>query len=285
MYGDPSLYQWSQGSGYVVGVAAQVVLTGGAGAVKSGVTSVAKVVPRLVTDLPGVLADAGSAIKTGVAALKNVPQLVSGLPRAVASAASELGSGVMNTIRAPGEAISALRAGLNNPWDTVGGIFGTPASAASASETATAATTTADAAGSDFAAMDSFLDNGSTVHHSTTATAIGDDVQTINNFDKSFGAAGHDVIVHSTVAEDGSIAFSTNGMPTNVNQIAQAVLDNPDYVPGTPIQLVTCHGACGLADDLSAALGGTTVTALDDIVDLDPFTGLLRGARDFYGIE
>ncbi len=147
VYGDPSLYQWSQGSGYVVGVAAQVVLTGGAGAVKSGVTSVAKVVPRLVTDLPGVLADAGSALRSGVAALKNVPELVTGLPKTIVSTVKALGSGTMNVLKAPGEALSALKAGLGNSWDTVGGIFGTPASAATATGTAnTSATVTADVA-------------------------------------------------------------------------------------------------------------------------------------------
>jgi hypothetical protein len=68
----------------------------------------------------------------------------------------------------------------------------------------------------------------------------------------------------------------TNGMPTHTQQIADAVLSNPAYVRGSPVQLVTCHGACGLADELSQALGGARVTASPYRVDLDPATGLLR---------
>ena len=54
------------------------------------------------------------------------------------------------------------------------------------------------------------------------------------------------------------------------------MLANPSYVPGSPIQLVTCYGACGLADELSQALGGAKVTASPHQVDLAASTGLLR---------
>jgi hypothetical protein len=123
--------------------------------------------------------------------------------------------------------------------------------------------------------MDSFLDNGATVHHSGTATAIGDDANTLTNFGRSQGSAGHDVVVHGQVV-NGQANFVTNGMPTHTQQIADAVLSNPSYVRGSPVQLVTCHGACGLADELSHALGGARVTASPHLVDLDPATGLLR---------
>jgi hypothetical protein len=127
----------------------------------------------------------------------------------------------------------------------------------------------------DRAGMDSFLDNGSTVSHSGTATAIGDDANTLTNFGRSQGSAGHDVIVHGQVV-DGQASVVTNGMPTHTQQIADAVLSNPAYVRGSPVQLVTCHGACGLADELFQALGGARVTASPYRVDLDPATGLLR---------
>ncbi len=231
VYGDPGLYKYSQASGYVVGVAAQVVLTGGAGALKSGVTSVAKVAPRLVTDLPGVLADAGSALRSGVAALKNVPQLVSGLPRAVASAASELGSGVMNTIRAPGEAISALRAGLNNPWDTIGGIFGTPASAATASETATAATTTADAAVATSepatASLAADFDAGR-----SQAKALLTQAQRNERIAQEFTAGPRAAEIHTSAGQDLIVhPFSSGGSSVTTTETLKFYAESPTYGP------------------------------------------------------
>jgi RHS repeat-associated protein len=123
--------------------------------------------------------------------------------------------------------------------------------------------------------MDTALENGATVRHSSTATAIGDDANTLTNFERSKGAAGHDVIVHGRVIE-GEGFFITNGYPTHVQQIADAVLANPAYIPGTPIQLVTCYGAVGLAKELSEALGGVGVKASPFKVDLAKSTGLLR---------
>jgi len=126
--------------------------------------------------------------------------------------------------------------------------------------------------------MDSFLANGSTVNHSGSATAIGDDAATLVNFGRSQGAAGHDVIVHGQVI-DGEAFFVTNGLPTHPQQIADVVLSNPGYVPGSPVQLVTCYGACGLADELSVALGGVPVSASPYRVQIDPVTGLLLEAK------
>ena len=125
-------------------------------------------------------------------------------------------------------------------------------------------------AAEDASTMNSFLDNGATVSHSRTATAIGDDANTIQNFARSRGAAGHDVIVHGDA--DGN--FRVNGMITNSQQIADAILENPDY-SGEPISLVTCNGACGAAQELGEILGVSVTASLFD-VDLDPITGLLR---------
>lgn len=128
--------------------------------------------------------------------------------------------------------------------------------------------------------MDSFTATGSTIHHSPTATAIGDDVATDINFNRSQGAAGHDVIVHGMI-RDGEAFFVVDGLPTNTQQIAAAILENPDYVPGTPIQLASCFAGCpvnggaSLADELSEALGGVTVTSSTSRVQIDPVTGLL----------
>ena len=121
------------------------------------------------------------------------------------------------------------------------------------------------------------LTSGDTVRHSATATAIGDDWATSENFARSQGAAGHDVIVHAGPdAAAGEIQFYVNDNFSHAQQIADAVSANPAYTGG-PINLVTCYGACGPAQELSAALGGVQVNALSVQVDLNARTGLLRG--------
>ncbi|HWU32162.1 MAG TPA: RHS repeat-associated core domain-containing protein [Marmoricola sp.] len=118
------------------------------------------------------------------------------------------------------------------------------------------------------APMDSFL--AASVSESSTATAIGDDANTLQNFARSRGAAGHDVIVHG----DAEGNFRVNGNITHPQQIADAILGNPGY-RGGPINLVTCHGACGAAQELSEIMG-VHVNALTGPVDLHPVTGLIR---------
>jgi RHS repeat-associated protein len=132
----------------------------------------------------------------------------------------------------------------------------------------------AEAAESDAATMGGFTESGSTIHDSPTATAIGDDPDTLQNLARSQGAAGHDVIVHGELV-DGEGQFIVDGNITNPQQIADAVLSNSDYVEGTPINLVTCYGGCGPAQELSEILG-VPVNASQGLVDLDPETGLLR---------
>ncbi|MFZ2503066.1 MAG: RHS repeat-associated core domain-containing protein [Nocardioides sp.] len=120
------------------------------------------------------------------------------------------------------------------------------------------------------APMDTFLASGARVSESRTATAIGDDANTMQNFARSRGAGGHDVIVHGDTAGN----FVVNGNITHPQQIADAVLGNPGY-RGGPINLVTCHGACGAAQELSEIMG-VPVNSMSGLVDLDPVTGLLR---------
>ena len=123
------------------------------------------------------------------------------------------------------------------------------------------------------AAMDSFSESGATISHSSTATAIGDDANTMTNFGRSRGAAGHDVIVHGDEAGN----FRVNGDITNPNQIADAIRGNPNS-GGGPINLVTCHGACGAAQELQGIMG-VPVNASPFRVDLDPWSGFLREFR------
>jgi RHS repeat-associated protein len=137
---------------------------------------------------------------------------------------------------------------------------------------------TVDASLAKGATMDTSLANGSTVRHSATATAIGDDAATLRNFNRSQGTQGHDVIVHGNFDAAGEVQFRVNGDFTHTQQIADAVLANPAYTRGTPINLVSCYGACGTAQELSAALGGVRVNALPVPVFLSTEKGLLSGA-------
>jgi len=123
------------------------------------------------------------------------------------------------------------------------------------------------------APMNGALENGATVRYSATATAIGDDIDTLQNFARSRGVQGHDVIVHG-VLENVEAYFTVNGMVTHPQQIADAVLGNPAY-EGGPINLVTCFGACGLAQELRQILG-VEVNARPNKVDLHELTGRLR---------
>ena len=122
--------------------------------------------------------------------------------------------------------------------------------------------------------MDSFLASGSTVRHTGTATAIGGDQATLSNLARSRGADGmHDVIVHGTA--DGRPVV--DGAVTHTRQIADAILDNPNYSSGCPIRLVMCHGGREAAADLANMLG-TDVVATTRKAQLDPLTGrLLQG--------
>jgi len=117
----------------------------------------------------------------------------------------------------------------------------------------------------------SFTWAGSKVRYSETATAIGDDANTIQNFMRSAGAKGHDVIVHGD--EMGN--FRVDGHITHPEQIAQLVRENPHY-DGGAIQIVSCHSACGSAEELAEAMGVKVTGASKHLVDLDPTTGTVR---------
>ncbi|WP_328502159.1 hypothetical protein OG828_22815 [Streptomyces sp. NBC_00457] len=117
----------------------------------------------------------------------------------------------------------------------------------------------------------SFTWAGSKVRYSETATAIGDDANTIQNFLRSTGAKGHDVIVHGDEAGN----FRVDGLITHPQQIAQLVRENPHY-NGGPIQIVSCHAGCGSARELAEAMGVKVTGASKHQVDLDPLAGTVR---------
>ena len=271
IYGDPSLYKYSQTAGYATTVAVEFVATGGLGMVADGFSATvtaAKALPRLVTELPAVVNDVKSAVK---ALAPGVKALVPRLPGLIKTTVTGVADNAASIVKNPGAFLNDLKTGLNNPLTTKGGIFGTAPAPRTAeaveSSTAVAATTTA-------ADMDSALASGATVRHTGTATAIGDDPATLTNLERSMGAGGrHDVIVHGT-SEGRPIV---NGNVTHAQQIADAILENPAY-DGCAITLVMCYGGRETAPELARILG-VDVVATTRQAQLDPITGQLLQGR------
>ena len=201
------------------------------------------------------------------------------LGTACAWGAVEGGTGAAAHARVQGDQITATNTGLASVFGCLtAGLFAGGARAWTNRGPSVEARPPTETVGANSSQMNSFTATGSTVHHSTTATAIGDDTATIVNFNRSQGAAGHDVVVHGGIV-DGEAFFFVDGLTTNTQQIADAIISNPSYDPGTPIQLATCFGGCpvnggaSLADELSEALGGVTVTSSVNQVQIDPVTG------------
>ncbi|MBF6144937.1 ADP-ribosyltransferase [Nocardia nova] len=90
--------------------------------------------------------------------------------------------------------------------------------------------------------------------HGTDRTAIGDDPQTRRVYENLRNEGEHDVIVHSN--RFGRPTPGNEG-ETDPHHIAEAIRNNPDYQPGTPVRLVACHAGndIGWAQRLSDELG------------------------------
>jgi RHS repeat-associated protein len=116
----------------------------------------------------------------------------------------------------------------------------------------------------------SFTAWGNTVRYSPTATAIGDDEATVTNFNRSKGLEGHDVIVHGNTEGQ----FVIDGQITHAGQVAEAIRNNPAY-EGGPINLVTCHAACGVGPELEQIMG-VPVRSMEGQVRLNAQTSLLE---------
>lgn len=87
-------------------------------------------------------------------------------------------------------------------------------------------------------------------HHTPTSTSIGDDPTTHRVRENLRNEGDFDVIFHA----------DTNGAPLNnltPQQIADAIRNNPNYTPGTPIRLIACNTAHNpdLAQQLANELG------------------------------
>lgn len=109
-----------------------------------------------------------------------------------------------------------------------------------------------------------FLPNGQGVVHAPTATSIGNDTATHNVRNNVRNEGAHDVVLHGSRA--GQPIPGLAG-PVDPALIAQAILNNPHYVPGTPVRLLSCHsGADGsFARTLADLLGARVEAPTDEV--------------------
>ena len=102
--------------------------------------------------------------------------------------------------------------------------------------------------------MGSFTASGSDIYHGPGVTRIGSDGVSVRVADNAARIDGvHDVVVHGVPYDESGAILSVDGMPTNANQVAEAVRANPDW-NSQPIRLLTCYGGCGPAQELSNIL-------------------------------
>ena len=115
----------------------------------------------------------------------------------------------------------------------------------------------------------SFLPSGATVQFGANYTSIGDDRVTNNITNNASLELGmHNVIVHGEIDNiDKGVTDNmyVNNLPTNTQQIADAILSNPFY-NGKIINLISCHSACnGTAQELSDITGSIVRAPTDRI--------------------
>ncbi|MEW1552198.1 ricin-type beta-trefoil lectin domain protein, partial [Streptomyces tsukubensis] len=119
-------------------------------------------------------------------------------------------------------------------------------------------------------AADNYTPGGHAIRHGETATAVGSDPRTINNFNNVLNEAGmHDIVAHGT--RDGFIRL--DGELTNGGQLVEAVRSNPNYREGQACRLIVCHsGVSGVAQQVADELG-VPVLAPTDRVGTDSALG------------
>ncbi|WP_280234961.1 hypothetical protein [Nocardia cyriacigeorgica] len=96
------------------------------------------------------------------------------------------------------------------------------------------------------------------IDHTPHSTSIGDDPTTHRVRENLRNEGDFDVIMHA----------DRNGDPgLTADQIAQAIRDNPNYTPGTPVRIAGCHLANNptLAQDLANRLNAPVTVATDAV--------------------
>ncbi|GAB4583206.1 WXG100-like domain-containing protein [Nocardia sp. IFM 10818] len=102
------------------------------------------------------------------------------------------------------------------------------------------------------------------VQHGPDRTAIGSGPDIDRVFQNLRNEGAHDVVVHTDA--DGN-PIDADGNPLTVEQVIDAIRNNPNYTPGTPIRLVSCYSGSdiGWAQQIANEFN-TTVLAPTDIV-------------------
>ncbi|MFC9993660.1 ADP-ribosyltransferase [Nocardia sp. NPDC127526] len=102
------------------------------------------------------------------------------------------------------------------------------------------------------------------VRHGADRTAIGTGPDIDRVYQNLRNEGAHDVILHT---DQYGRPIDSNGNPLTVEQVIEAVRNNPDYKPGTPIRLISCHSGSdiGWAQQIADAFN-TAVLAPTDIV-------------------
>ncbi|NKY48145.1 scabin-related ADP-ribosyltransferase [Nocardia cerradoensis] len=102
------------------------------------------------------------------------------------------------------------------------------------------------------------------VLHGTDRTAIGDDPQTHRVYDNLRNEGEHDVIVHGNRFGRPIPGHENEASPQHV---AEAIRNNPNYQPGTPVRLISCHAGndIGWAQQLADELGAPVRAPSDTV--------------------
>ncbi|NUR72265.1 MAG: hypothetical protein HOU81_15740 [Hamadaea sp.] len=109
-----------------------------------------------------------------------------------------------------------------------------------------------------------------TVQHRPGATAIGNDPNTLNAYSYIQTEDGvHQVVIHGR----------PSGFPHDMTpaEVAAIIKSNPDYVPGTPVRMVTCYG--GNMNMAMAAELKTTVHGYNQTLIVNPDGSFVSGGQ------
>lgn len=102
------------------------------------------------------------------------------------------------------------------------------------------------------------------VHYGADRTALGDSPEVQRAFQNLRNEGEHDVIVHGDRFGHPTV---DGGYEIDPHKVVEAIRSNPDYVPGTPVRLVSCHSGNGIgwAQHVARELG-VPVRAPSDMV-------------------
>ncbi|MFI6870185.1 ADP-ribosyltransferase [Nocardia sp. NPDC050406] len=100
------------------------------------------------------------------------------------------------------------------------------------------------------------------VLHGPDRTAIGSGPDIARVYQNLRNEGAHDVILHT---DEFGRPIDSHGRPLTVEQVIEAVRNNPNYESGTPIRLISCHSGSdiGWAQQIADALGSPVLAPTD----------------------